>query len=216
MGDWCGTAPIRSDDIGAQFTSAWLAPRIAVLSWLVTYASVVRMFAAIAFAQIASLNVAVTIVFTLKAASICLEAPLRAAGSTKTRELSTPSPTLSSPRTPTTPKVPAFAKAAAEAGQNNVKKPDARRVLFAQVEIDGKLTGTPVPIAEVKLYEPSTVKAPPPVSSMLKLAYGLKYEGVWHPKRLWEPLVVDAVTNAMRDAVRSRADEWSLRDVALR
>ena len=37
-----------------------------------------------------------------------------------------------------------------------------------------------------------------------------------HPKRLWEPLVVDAVTNAMRDAVRSRADEWALRDVALR
>ena len=46
---------------------------------------------------------------------------------------------------------------------------------------------------------------------MLKLAYGLKYEGVWQPTRLWEALVVVAVTNAMQDARLSRADAWAIR-----
>ena len=55
MGDWSGTSPIRSDDIGRQFTKNWLAPRVAVLGALVAYVNLVRMLAAIAFAQIASL-----------------------------------------------------------------------------------------------------------------------------------------------------------------
>ena len=46
---------------------------------------------------------------------------------------------------------------------------------------------------------------------MLKLAYGLKYEGTWQPTRMWEALVVVAVTNAMQDARLSRADAWAIR-----
>ena len=57
----------------------------------------------------------------------------------------------------------------------------------------------------------STVPAPPPAPPMLKLAYGLKYEGVWRPTRMWEALVVVAVTNAMQDARLSRADAWTIR-----
>ena len=46
---------------------------------------------------------------------------------------------------------------------------------------------------------------------MLKLAYGLKYEGTWQPTRMWEALVVVAVTNAMQDARLSRADALAIR-----
>ena len=123
---------------------------------------------------------------------------------------STPSPTLPSPRTPTTPKVPAFAKAAAEAGQNNVKKPDARRVLFAPVDAGANLHAAAEPAGPTP-RSLSTVPAPPPAPPMLKLAYGLKYEGVWRPTRMWEALVVVAVTNAMQDARLSRADAWAIR-----
>ena len=80
-------------------------------------------------------------------------------------------------------------------------------------------SGTPKALAEVadrarmvpSPSPPPSPRTPPPAPPMLKLAYGLKYEGVWRPTRMWEALVVVAVTNAMQDARLSRADAWTIR-----
>ena len=179
------------------------------------HVGVVMMYALIALFELVVQKSAVSFVVALHAAALWLRANTKLRKAAKTRELSPPSPSPSPPPSPRTPVTPTFDKTPAEVGLNNVKKPDARRVLFAPGDAGANLHAAAEPAGPTP-RSLSTVPAPPPAPPMLKLAYGLKYEGTWQPTRMWEALVVDAVTNAMRDAVRSRADEWALRDVALR
>ena len=174
------------------------------------HVGVVMMYALIALFELVVQKSAVSFVVALHAAALWLRANTKLRKAAKTRELSPPSPSPSPPPSPRTPVTPTFDKTPAEAGLNNVKKPDARRVLFAQVEAGANLHAAAEPAGPTP-RSLSTVPAPPPAPPMLKLAYGLKYEGVWRPTRMWEALVVVAVTNAMQDARLSRADAWSIR-----
>ena len=171
---------------------------------------IVLLYAVIALFELVVQKSAVSFVVALHAAALWLRANTKLRKAAKTRELSPPSPSPSPPPSPRTPVTPTFDKTPAEVGLNNVKKPDARRVLFAQVEAGANLHAAAEPAGPTP-RSLSTVPAPPPAPPMLKLAYGLKYEGTWQPTRMWEAHVVVAVTNAMQDARLSRADAWAIR-----